>query len=222
MTKQQIITIIMEMVERLPKINLALSLQKLKSINSQMIIIRPTDENIKSFLSDTVGLAKGIQESPFTTENRKELRTNRHRNIIGIEYENITSETMNNLLRVTKNGRWAVECYVPNAKQKVAGVIKGIHPSVDLDELPIIRTSEDINVVRMMRMPKFRGHVKSPSAAIKVKFEGKNLPSKIYLEFMSYDIHPYVAAPLRCYNCQRLGHTASGCNAKQCLPVVFW
>ncbi len=47
------------------------------------------------------------------------------------------------------------------------------------------------------------------SLSVRLKFEGKELSARIKMGFISYPIREYIAPPLRCYNCQRYGHTAS-------------
>lgn len=41
-----------------------------------------------------------------------------------------------------------------------------------------------------------------------VKFEDEGLPKKETHGFMSYTVREYVPNPMRCYKCQRFGHTA--------------
>ncbi len=33
--------------------------------------------------------------------------------------------------------------------------------------------------------------------------------------YMSYDVREFIPAPLRCFKCQRMGHTAGQCKGKQ-------
>ncbi len=41
------------------------------------------------------------------------------------------------------------------------------------------------------------------------------LPSKVFLDFMSFLVRLYVPPPLRCYKCQKFGHVAALCRGKQ-------
>lgn len=193
--------------------------RSMMSNNKSVIIVKPISDG-KYFLTDPVGLAKGIQNSLFNRKDRKDIRINKHKNLLVIEFNDISDSDMNKLLKIDKIGKWTVECYVPMSQQKVSGVIKGVHPSVDLEELyPLMTvTNSNAKILKLTRLPKFVNHVKSPSAAVKIDFDGEALPGKVYVDFMSYVVHPYVAPPLRCYNCQRIGHTANGCDAKpRCL-----
>lgn len=40
-------------------------------------------------------------------------------------------------------------------------------------------------------------------------------PNKVFLGFLSYPVRVYVPKPLRCFNCQRFGHTAKTCKEKR-------
>lgn len=37
---------------------------------------------------------------------------------------------------------------------------------------------------------------------------------------MTYNVREYVPKPMRCYNCQRFGHTASTCKGKRIQIIV--
>lgn len=46
-------------------------------------------------------------------------------------------------------------------------------------------------------------------------FEEEKLPERVFLGYMSYYVREYTPKPLRCYNCQRFGHTAPNCRGKR-------
>ena len=88
---------------------------------------------------------------------------------------------------------------------------------VDLDELTGLQGPE-IKILRISRLPRFVNSIKQPSLVVKVDFDGKILPKKAYFGFLSYPIREYNPPILRCYQCQRIGHMASGCTARpRCL-----
>ena len=55
-----------------------------------------------------------------------------------------------------------------------------------------------------------------PSPTLKLAVNDECLPVSISIEIFSFRVRPYVFNPIQCYNCQRIGHTASSCKAKQC------
>lgn len=53
------------------------------------------------------------------------------------------------------------------------------------------------------------------SLSVELRFEGDELPDKVKLGFISYSVRPFVAPPLRCYNCQKYGHVATVCKSRK-------
>ena len=51
-------------------------------------------------------------------------------------------------------------------------------------------------------------------ASVMITFEEKELPDKVFIGFMCYDVKLYIPPPLRCYKCQRFGHVAAVCKGK--------
>ena len=41
------------------------------------------------------------------------------------------------------------------------------------------------------------------------------MPDRIYVDYVSYRVRPYEAAPLRCFCCQQYGHVASVCRGNR-------
>lgn len=46
-----------------------------------------------------------------------------------------------------------------------------------------------------------------------MQFE-KTLPKSVQIGYMSYSVREYIPKPIRCYKCQRMGHTAQQCKGK--------
>ena len=57
--------------------------------------------------------------------------------------------------------------------------------------------------------------VKKDSETVLIECEGENIPRKVFLGFMSYPVRVCVPKPLRCFNCQRFGHTAKNCKEQR-------
>lgn len=66
-----------------------------------------------------------------------------------------------------------------------------------------------------LRLQVTRGGVRNDSESVLLDFEEEMLPKKVTLGFWSYSVREYVPKPMRCYNCQRFGHTAKYCKGKR-------
>lgn len=56
--------------------------------------------------------------------------------------------------------------------------------------------------------------MKTDSLSVVLEFE-KVLPKRVRMGYLSYDVREFIPAPLRCFKCQRMGHTAGQCKGKQ-------
>lgn len=93
------------------------------------------------------------------------------------------------------------------------GVITGIPTNVSMEELK--KKIKGGNVMKVQRLKSNKEGVLRDSESVAIEFEGENTPKKVFLGFMSYPVRIYVPKPLRCYRCQRFGHTAKNCNRQR-------
>jgi hypothetical protein len=100
----------------------------------------------------------------------------------------------------------------------VCGVFGPIDPKVSVEEIMELASAENTAISDIIRLNRFKNGSREPSATLKITFHGQNLPNKVKIGYVSYSVRPFVAPPLRCYRCQRLGHLAEGCNSpRRCL-----
>jgi len=191
----------------------------MKSVDELVIIIQPIGENALGFTRDPVGLAVGLKNSNFNNVSIKNRRVNSRANRVAIELEKEEEDKISELVKITEIGKWAVKCYRPNNTQRVYGVIKGIDQGVKIEDLmEEINVQDRTKISRMQRMPRFVNKNREESTAIKIEFVGTDLPDKIRIAYSVYKVFQYNPPPMRCYNCQRIGHQANNCSAKsRCL-----
>ncbi len=67
--------------------------------------------------------------------------------------------------------------------------------------------------VRRKQIP--REGVRKDSEYVVLDFEDEFLLKKVALGFLSHNVREYTPKPMRCYNCQRFGHTAKVCKARR-------
>lgn len=60
-----------------------------------------------------------------------------------------------------------------------------------------------------------REGVRKDSEHVVLEFEEEMLPKNVTLGFLSSSVREYVPKPMRCYNCQRFGHTANACKGRR-------
>lgn len=93
------------------------------------------------------------------------------------------------------------------------GVITGVPISVSMEELK--KNIKGGKVLNVQRLKSAKEGVMRDSETVTVEFEGEHVPKKVFLGFMSYPVRLFVPKPMRCYNCQRFGHTAKNCNRQR-------
>lgn len=108
---------------------------------------------------------------------------------------------VSNVSRVEKRNMWN------------RGVIWGIPVDVNVDEIKTNLKGGKVKDAR--RLTSFKNGVRQVSESLLLEFEDEMLPNKVSLGYMMYNVREYVPKPLRCFKCQRFGHTALNCKGKR-------
>lgn len=92
---------------------------------------------------------------------------------------------------------------------------KGVIYCPDLTDIPETEIEENlreqnIEKVKQISIKKDGNLVKSPLFIL--TFTNSILPSKIHVGYLSVNVRPYVPNPLRCFRCQRFGHSGNSCR----------
>lgn len=85
--------------------------------------------------------------------------------------------------------------------------------AVNMGELK--KNIKGAKVKSVLRMKTTRDGTKKDSETVLIESEGNFVPNKVFLGFMSYPVRVYVPKPLRCFKCQRYGHTAKVCKEQR-------
>ena len=184
------------------------------------IIIAPTGDNKKEFTNSPIAINRGLTQYPFSLVKLKEVRRNRRRNIVAIEMDHTETDIIiQEILNSEKLDKFKVKCYRPMSDTTSYGVIGPIEAGVTEQEIMDIIKCHGCDVVKVTRLYKFNRlqtsestQKKTPSLTFKLDFNSTELPKRVYLENMSFNVRTYNQPPLKCYNCQRFGHMASGCT----------
>lgn len=93
------------------------------------------------------------------------------------------------------------------------GVISGVPVIVKMKDLR--ENLKGGKLVNAQRLQTTKEGVKKDSESVLLEFEGENMPTKVFLGYMSYPVRVYVTKPMRCFKCQRFGHTAKNCKEER-------
>ena len=76
----------------------------------------------------------------------------------------------------------------------------------------LLRATPSVLEAERMSVWSQAAQASQPTMSVKIRWEGK-LPSKIDIGHLgSYSVRPYTPDPIRCYRCQRYGHTTRTCH----------
>ena len=111
-----------------------------------------------------------------------------------------------------------------NVKNKLnlkKGVISGIPTNMTEKEIETeLKRQKVVNAKRIVRKNKKREEsqenaVPTPTRSVILSFETTELPTDIILCFQKINVKPYIPPILRCFKCQRYGHTITACKQRQ-------
>lgn len=103
---------------------------------------------------------------------------------------------------------------------KSLNIIKGVVTCSDLSNCSddeILDNLKSQGVTELFRLPPRKG-ASGPSSTFILSFRLHQLPSKIHAGWYSLRVRPYFPSPMRCFQCQRFGHTASKCEQESLCP----
>lgn len=190
----------------------------LSEVENRVSVLENTERNVPRFL--IVKRAEGdfSSVSPFLID--KVLtgligQVNSVRKINeGLLIEAKTTNQARKLLEVKKFYEFDVTVTPHNSLNYTKGVIT----CRDLLNCSIVEISENLaeqGVIEVKRIMMMREGKRVESASLILTFNRDTLPKKVKAGFHSITVRPYIPAPLRCYKCQKFGHTSVRCNEKE-------
>ena len=173
--------------------------------NQNTVIIRQLNtgnQHAQVLTHDPIGIALCL--SNIIPDNLvRDVRINKRQNIIAVELTKPDEDAIGKLVNIKEIGKCSVRGY--RAAEGIdgphcSGVIGPIGLDTDLEDMKHLLVSPE-QVIKISRLPKFHNGIKEESTAIRVDFAGKNLPGKIKLGYLSFEVKEYNPPPLRCYRC---------------------
>ncbi|KAL1251100.1 hypothetical protein QQF64_018896 [Cirrhinus molitorella] len=114
----------------------------------------------------------------------------------------LNEEQKNRALKLKAVGKqMVVGAKIVGQKSWVYGVINGVPAGVTMEELK--KNLNGAKVIDAVRLQMNREGRRVDSLSVLLKIEGKELPERVKMGFISYLIREYIVPPLRCFNCQR-------------------
>lgn len=186
--------------------------------NKCVILVKFTDSNSHDLLKNPLKINRIIKNSILYAKELKDIRINHRKSLIAIEYNReLGPEQIVKVNTIKKLDDYNVECYLPNSDVFKVGVISGISLDIKTDEIKSEINAYDENKVvhKVERMKRKINNNWEDSLSIKLTFQADELPEEISFYFIKYKVRPYIASPMQCYKCQRLGHTSKSCKSTE-------
>lgn len=100
-------------------------------------------------------------------------------------------------------------------REVVAKEVKGIIHGIDIT-IPVENLVEGFNVcnkdIKIKEIIRFEKN-KVPIPTIMLKIAGEVLPQDLKFGYRNYKVKEFVPRPIRCFKCQRFGHTSGNCHS---------
>lgn len=88
---------------------------------------------------------------------------------------------------------------------------------VDISEQELMEELKKFKVVEVRKMMKREGDSSVPTGAAILTFDQIRRPHEVKIGWLNCKVEEYIQNPMRCVNCQKLGHTKNRCtNAPNC------
>lgn len=102
-----------------------------------------------------------------------------------------------------------IKTHVPKSLRECKGVIYNV--DMELSDQDIVSELKKFKVTEAKRL--LRGKEKETTTSVLLTFCSQTLPERVTMLYQSFKVRLYVPPALRCYKCQRFGHTATNCNS---------
>ncbi|CAN8007206.1 unnamed protein product [Ixodes pacificus] len=170
--------------------------------NGHTVLFRPTDKtSVRALSRPHLNALFGSVAS----QQVKEIRVNGRKNLIAVDV--LTEEAVPALLQIQKICETPVDARVPSRVRHIAGVVRDVDQALTDKEIREALRAPAHQVLDVWRLGK--------SSAVRVTFAGKDLPHYVHIGYVRHPVTLYVARPLQCFRCNRIGHVAAACQKEQ-------
>ena len=136
----------------------------------------------------------------------KKLRTGE----LLVETEN--GKQAKRLMKAEKLGTLPIKTNIHKTLNSCRGVIT-VDELVDVSDKDILEGLRDELVTNVRRICIRRDGNQLPTRSIILTFASRKLPTSIKVGYLNCPVRPYVPNPMRCFKCQRYGHSQPSCRS---------
>ncbi|KAK4325410.1 hypothetical protein Pmani_004005 [Petrolisthes manimaculis] len=122
----------------------------------------------------------------------------------------LNSSQVKDLLKLTQIHSFKVKTTIPVGPNTCKGVI--FHRDLaDLDDADILDGMKDQGVVEVQSMTRMRENKREKFGLVFMTFAAAQIPDTVKIGYEIVHVRPYIQKPMRCFRCQKFGHTALRC-----------
>ncbi|GBN63194.1 hypothetical protein AVEN_274948-1 [Araneus ventricosus] len=119
-----------------------------------------------------------------------------------------------NIMKMERIGNYEITVAVHTSLNLSRGVTSESQLQNDI-ESDILEDLKDQNVIAVRRITVKRDGQLLPTKNLILTFSLPTIPKSVRIAYLNCSVRPYIPKPLRCFKCQRFGHTLQACRGIQ-------
>ncbi|GBO37544.1 hypothetical protein AVEN_181773-1 [Araneus ventricosus] len=128
--------------------------------------------------------------------------------------EVLNSKQAENLIKLEKIGNIQVKSSPHHTLNHSKGVISESEFQRDLEE-DLLDCLKKQNVIAVKRITIKRNGQIFPTKHLILTFNNPTLPKSVKIAYINCPVKPYIPDPIRCFKCQKFGHTITACKSNK-------
>ncbi|GBM14708.1 hypothetical protein AVEN_71990-1 [Araneus ventricosus] len=128
--------------------------------------------------------------------------------------EVLNSKQAENLIKLEKIGNIQVKASPHHTLNHSKGVISESEFQRDLEE-DLLDCLKNQNVIAVKRITIKRNGQIFPTKHLILTFNNPTLPKSVKIAYINCPVKPYIPDPIRCFKCQKFGHTITACKSNK-------